>query len=47
MLIAAPGNPASTTLPHMNPATFAIFCFVAFTVPAALIVWFDRPRGGR
>jgi hypothetical protein len=31
----------------MNGAAFAVFCFIGFTVPAALVVWFDRPRRGR
>jgi hypothetical protein len=31
----------------MSGPAFAVFCFIAFAVPAALVVWLDRPRGGR
>jgi hypothetical protein len=31
----------------MSGTAFAIFCFIGFAVPAALIVLLDRPRRGR
>ena len=36
-----------TRLRRMSGTSFAIFCFIGFALPAALIVWFDRPQGGR